>query len=297
MTVKDNATPVTVIAGFLGSGKTTLLNRLLSQQKTPRCTVLVNDFGEINVDATLIASQKGDTIALKNGCVCCSIGNDLGNAISRALSSSSKPEHILIEASGVSNPNKIMDVARISNRLSPAGIVVLVDSITINQQLADKWIADTVIMQLQAANYLVPSKLDLLPPDGHISLFRTLPKVTENPVWLNHSQFGWTEIERLSQDSSGGKHWPNHQSFTSRTLRSSKILDPAKLQEWLKAAPEAYRLKGWFIDTENKTKLIQAVDKRLEISDSDEDIEDRLIAIVIGNEKLASADQIVANIT
>ena len=65
--------PVTVFGGYLGAGKTTLINRLLADDHGLRISVLVNDFGEINVDADLIANQNGQTLALTNGCVWCSI--------------------------------------------------------------------------------------------------------------------------------------------------------------------------------------------------------------------------------
>ena len=65
--------PMTVIGGFLGAGKTTFLNRLLAESRE-RCAVMVNDFGAINVDAALIESHDGTTMALANGCVCCSTG-------------------------------------------------------------------------------------------------------------------------------------------------------------------------------------------------------------------------------
>ena len=64
--------PVTIVGGYLGAGKTTLINRLLEDDHSLRIAVLVNDFGEINVDADLIADHDGQTLALTNGCVCCS---------------------------------------------------------------------------------------------------------------------------------------------------------------------------------------------------------------------------------
>src|SRR5689334_11982857 len=77
--------PFTVIGGFLGAGKTTLVNALLAQPGGARLAVLVNDFGAVNIDASLIAAREGDTIALSNGCVCCAMGDDLGRGIAALL--------------------------------------------------------------------------------------------------------------------------------------------------------------------------------------------------------------------
>ena len=96
-------TPVTIISGFLGAGKTTLLNRILASAPE-RLGVLVNDFAAINIDSELIASADSDRIALTNGCVCCTIRDDLVAATLGLLTSDAPPERVLIETSGVSNP-------------------------------------------------------------------------------------------------------------------------------------------------------------------------------------------------
>ena len=167
-------TPFTVIGGFLGAGKTTLVNRLLSASDAPRCAVLVNDFGAIAVDESLIESHGGETIALKNGCVCCTIGDDLGRAIAAALDFAPPLAHIVVEASGVAHPGKIADVARIAGELKPGGVFVLADAAEVRAQLADRWIADTVHGQFQAAGCIVVSKLNLLSPPAQIAALQLL---------------------------------------------------------------------------------------------------------------------------
>ena len=77
--------PFTVIGGFLGAGKTTFLNKLLAQSKGIRFAVLVNDFGDLYIDESLISSHEGQTISLANGCVCCSISNDFNKTIINLL--------------------------------------------------------------------------------------------------------------------------------------------------------------------------------------------------------------------
>ena len=114
-----NKTPVLLITGYLGSGKTTLLNRILTNKQGIRFAVIVNDIGEVNIDASLIqkggvVSQNDDSlVALQNGCICCSLKMDLiqqlHDLISQRQGQSAKPafDYIVIEASGICEPAPI----------------------------------------------------------------------------------------------------------------------------------------------------------------------------------------------
>ena len=129
--------PLSVIGGYLGAGKTTLINQLLTGDHGRRLAVLVNDFGAINIDAALLQSASEDTIALTNGCVCCTMSGDLFYAIGDMLDRQPRPEHILVEASGIADPAKIAAVALAEPDLSYAGIVTVVDGQTAGDLLAD----------------------------------------------------------------------------------------------------------------------------------------------------------------
>lgn len=100
--------PITIISGFLGAGKTTLLNRILNGNHGLKIAVLVNDFGDINIDSKLITDIQGqDIISLENGCVCCTIRGDLLNSVLGLFTRDPLPEYILIESSGVSYPSEV----------------------------------------------------------------------------------------------------------------------------------------------------------------------------------------------
>lgn len=158
-------TPLVVIGGFLGAGKTTLLNRWLAEASGRRLAVLVNDFGAINVDAVLVASSAGDTIALSNGCVCCSIGDDLTAALIRVLDTQPQYDAIVVEASGVSDPWRIAQLALADPALELGGVVVLVDAAAAPAQSKDPRLADTLARQLAAADLVVLNKIDLATSD------------------------------------------------------------------------------------------------------------------------------------
>ena len=152
--------PMTVLGGFLGAGKTTLLNRILSGAHGVRYAVLVNDFGELDIDGSLVAAHGGDTLTFANGCVCCSMGDDLVGAIDRLLDGSRRPEQILVEASGVADPAPIADVATLHPGLSRDLVVVLADAETLRSRYEDRRLRDTVARQLDAADLLVLNKCD-----------------------------------------------------------------------------------------------------------------------------------------
>ncbi len=106
---KQKAIPITLITGYLGSGKTTLINHILRNSKKHKMAVIVNDIGEVNIDADLIAKdgivsgKNDDLVALSNGCICCTLKKDLIEQLDE-LSFSKKYDHILIEASGICEP-------------------------------------------------------------------------------------------------------------------------------------------------------------------------------------------------
>ena len=153
--------PLTVIGGFLGAGKTTLLNGWLRALPLGRrVAVLVNDFGALNVDAALVAARSGDTIALTNGCVCCSIGGDLTAALVRVLDADPPFDAVVVEASGVSDPWNIAQMARADPGLVLAGIVVVLDAAAVLTHAADPRLASTVERPLACADLLVINKTE-----------------------------------------------------------------------------------------------------------------------------------------
>ena len=153
--------PFTVIGGFLGAGKTTLLNRVLREARDERVAVLVNDFGAINVDADLVVEHGGETIALANGCICCSIGDSLMDTLIRILSAPQPVDRILVEASGVSDPARIADMARIDRALTLDGVVVLADAAEVRAHAADRFVGDAVRGQIAVADIVLLNKADL----------------------------------------------------------------------------------------------------------------------------------------
>jgi G3E family GTPase len=258
--------PFTVIGGFLGAGKTTLVNALLRQaasgEASLRLAVLVNDFGSVNIDAALIASAEGDTIALTNGCVCCAIGDDFAAGIAAVLGRRPPPEHILVEASGVADPGAIAQIAELDPDLTLAGVLVLADAETVSARLADPRIGDTLRRQLRAADLLVLSKTDLAPAAPVVAALRPLaPRaaVVEGaalPIAL-----------ALGHHAAGPARPGGHgATFASITLRPTMPLALATLRPALDVLPEGVlRAKGVLV-LDGAPALVQRVGRRLAIT-------------------------------
>ncbi len=158
--------PITLLAGFLGAGKTTLLNRLIAYQQNERVAVLVNDFGSINIDSALVVNVESDMVSLSNGCICCTIREDLLDTVLDLLEQPEPPQRIVIEASGVSDPwalaetlllPEVREFARLES------IITLVDAEQVpHAQTLGMEYASLLINQIAVADILILNKIDLI---------------------------------------------------------------------------------------------------------------------------------------
>ena len=189
--------PVLLLTGYLGSGKTTLLNRILSNRKGIRFAVIVNDIGEVNIDATLIqkggvvTQQDDNLIALQNGCICCSLKMDLVQqlrdlctaTIETSETSKQRFDYIVIEASGICEPAPIAQTIYSYPQMVPASnapiphldaIVTVVDALrlrdefisqlsTLNSQLLPtEDLASLVVEQIEFCNLILLNKVSMV---------------------------------------------------------------------------------------------------------------------------------------
>ena len=155
--------PLSVVGGYLGAGKTTLINRLLASDHGLRLFILVNDFGAINIDSSLLRAESEDKIELTNGCVCCTMGMDLFQAIDDVLTRDPLPDHVIVEASGIADPASIANFAVAEPDLRYAGIVTVVDGEGFPQLMRDNRISAQLAGQVAVADLVMISKA---PVDG-----------------------------------------------------------------------------------------------------------------------------------
>ena len=266
-----NRTPLTVVGGFLGAGKTTLLNHLLTNA-SGRIAVLVNDFGAINVDAGLIIEHGGTTLRLANGCVCCSLADGFIDTLMRVLA---EPfDHIVIEASGVGDPRNIADIALVEPGLRLGTVVVLADSERLLHLLADSRVGDTVRRQIEAADFVVLNKTDLI-DETALSEINAAVGAIKPGVRIVDAVFAKvpTVILDLSDDPVEGSRRQavavDHEDTFRRIMyRRSGAFDPSRLDVALAALPTSLlRLKGIVaLGVESEPHLLQMAGARYALS-------------------------------
>ncbi len=235
--------PITILSGYLGAGKTTLINRLLAEDHGLRLAVLVNDFGAVNIDADLLHSAEEDTVELTNGCVCCSIEGDLFDALNTILDRNPRPDHVILETSGVADPASIAAAAIAEPELSYGGIVTVVDAGNLNLQLHDTAITDHVRQQIAAADQVLVSKDD----PGGAAMERLKKMGARNPIPVDALPVNEVMLDLIPLPK--GRAMPKpHPAYVTWHHRSDTPISRAAMGEKLAARPEGlYRMKGFVL--------------------------------------------------
>ena len=176
--VKKQKTPITLLCGYLGAGKTTLLNRVLNNQQGYKVAVIVNDIGEVNVDASLIAkggniTDTSDIVPLTNGCICCTLKSQMATDIEKMIKTG-KYDYILIEASGVCEPMPIAQELELIKNGKLDNVVGVVDAARLvdefaggenllkKDQIEEEDIESLLIQQIEFCSTLIINKIDLV---------------------------------------------------------------------------------------------------------------------------------------
>jgi G3E family GTPase len=269
--------PVTILTGFLGAGKTTLLSRILHDPKGVRFGVLVNDFGAINIDAELIVETGVDQVSLANGCVCCSIRDDLIDAVRRLLDRQPLPDRLIVETSGVSRPLAVADALEgpeLGDRLAVDGIFCLIDADNFqNLDFADTELA---LDQALGSDLVLLNKCDLADDRAIGAVEATL----RGPMpALRILRTSFAEVPRdllLGPDhdrprATGHGHHQGHDhadAFVSWSWRSARPLDLLKFRAAMRSIPHGLlRAKGIlaFAGRPDERAVFQLVGKRKEL--------------------------------
>lgn len=293
--------PVTALTGFLGAGKTTLLNRILNGDHGLRVGVLVNDFGAVNIDSELVVGVDTDVISLANGCVCCSIRDDLVEAVKQTIERPERPEYLLLEASGVAEPSGIAitftDDSTMRDRVRLDSITCVVDA---EQLFAVPELMELKIWQIAFADLLILNKVDLVARerideirawlDDRMHRYRLVESTRCDvplELLLGVGRFDPTSVElaagadrehdnhRHGLDAVRG-HDDHHRDHSDAFARFGFQTDvPLSLKDLRRAAArlpaDVYRAKGvvYAAEAPERRAILQVVGKRVDISLAD----------------------------
>tara|TARA_B100001093_G_C26707164_1_gene961759 strand:+ start:165 stop:1160 length:996 start_codon:yes stop_codon:yes gene_type:complete len=303
--------PVTILSGFLGAGKTTLLNHILSNQQGVKTAVLVNEFGEIGIDHDLIVTTEDDMVELSNGCICCSINDELKDAVERILERPDKMDYIVVETTGLADPLPVAmtfgaSELRDSTRLD--SIITLIDAENFNDDLLHTQVGRAQVIY---GDILLLNKSDLVSKERLQEVEKKLRDVKTDARIMHSVQgdvplalllsVGLFESDKIVNESDHSHHDHDHshhdhgdhseheaiEGFTSLSFESKGPFSLRKFQYFLdnQLPKEVFRSKGilWFQESERR-HVFHLTGKRFSINDSDWTGERKNQMVLIGRD-------------
>ena len=300
--------PVTVITGFLGSGKTTLISQLMQNPQGKRLAVIVNEFGDVGVDGEILKScampdcPAENIMELANGCICCTVADDFIPTIEALMALEPRPEHILIETSGLALPKpllKAFDWPDIRSKITVDGVIALADAEAVAagrfapnveavdaQRLADDSIdhetplSEVFEDQISCADIILLTKPDLAGPEGVATAKKVIAAEAPRPLPVVEVAEGVVDsrvilgLEAAAEDDMDarpshhdGHHDHEHDDFDSIVVDISEMADTADLTtriETLANDNNILRVKGYAsVAGKPMRLLVQAVGARV----------------------------------
>ncbi len=299
-------TPVTIVTGFLGAGKTTLIRHLLANAGGRRLALIINEFGDVGVDGDLVkncadgACPEDAIVELANGCICCTVADDFAPAIMGLIAREPKPDHIVIETSGLALPKpliKAFDWPDLRSKLTVDGVVAVVDSAAVAEgrfaedpaRIAEQRLSDPSLDhdnpleevyedQLMSADLVVLNKADLVDKETFEALRAQIAAAAPRvkimaaregaigaDVLLGVSAAAEDDLDqRPSHHDAEGEH--DHDDFDTFLVTIGAVRDPDALLDRLVHATRAHdilRVKG-FVEVVDKPMrmLVQGVGSR-----------------------------------
>ncbi len=299
-------TPVTIVTGFLGAGKTTLIRHILSHAGGRRLALIINEFGDVGVDGDLLRGCADDAcpreaiIELANGCICCTVADDFAPAVKALLKREPKPDHIVIETSGLALPKpleKAFDWPELRTRLTIDGVVAVIDAAAVAEgrfahdpeRVARQRAADPSLDhdnpleevyedQLLCADLVLLNKADLVEPDRLERLRGGIAAMLPRAVKIAATREGAVGVNVLlgvkaaaeddlaSRPSHHDEGEHDHDDFETFVVTLPPARDPDALIDRLSETTRAHdilRIKG-FVEVAGKPMrmLVQGVGQR-----------------------------------
>ena len=300
--------PVTVITGFLGSGKTTLIRHLMQNPQGKRLAIIVNEFGDVGVDGEILKScaipdcPEENILELANGCICCTVADDFIPTIEALMAIEPRPEHILIETSGLALPKpllKAFDWPDIRSRITVDGVIALADAEAVAsgrfapnvdaveaQRAADEGLdhetplSEVFEDQISCADIILLTKPDLAGADGIAKARDVIAAEAPRPLPVVEVAEGVVDpriilgLEAAAEDDMDARpshhddpHDHDHEDFESVVIAIPETGDPADLAARIEKLANEYnilRVKGYAAVAGKPMRLlVQAVGARV----------------------------------
>ena len=300
--------PVTVLTGFLGAGKTTLIRNLLQNAGGRRIALIINEFGDLGVDGDILKGcgietcREEDVVELTNGCICCTVADDFIPTVETLLALDPRPDHILIETSGLALPKpllKAFDWPAIRSRITVDGVIALADAEAVAagrfapdvaaldaQRAADPSVdhetplSEVFEDQLACADLVLLTKVDLAGPEGVAKARAVIAAESARPLPVIDLTDGIIDprvilgLNAAAEDDIAsrpshhdGEDDHEHDDFDSVVVALGEIADPAALTakiEALARSADILRVKGYAAVAGKPMRLlVQAVGARV----------------------------------
>lgn len=284
-----NRIPVTILTGFLGAGKTTLLNKLIEKNPNTKFAVIENEFGEIGIDNELVLGADDGIFEMSNGCICCTLNDELIETLAKLLNGAYKFDHLLIETTGIAEPDAVAAAfvadPSVQEYFELNAVICLVDAHNIEDMLQER---EEAKRQVTFSDFILINKMSEVSTEYLQKMIEILEKV--NPLASMAScDYADTDVDLLHlaaynsvkvEDKLRAIHKPHghshhdhhhhheqHDDIISHSFIIDEPFDMLKLRHWLQVllmlqGEGIYRIKGVLnVQWQDRKVIVQSVRK------------------------------------